>query len=552
MRQPSSFFRSATTWILVAAALAVVAPFALRGTACGHDLTFHMNSWMEVAQQWREGVLYPRWAAYANYGSGEPRFVFYPPLSGMLGAALGTVLHLLHIPASWMYAPAAFIVCAVVLSGLAMHRLAREWLPEPAATLAAVAYAVNPYALLTIYVRSAFAELLAACFLPLIFLWIVCDRSSRRMVVPLALTVAGVWLTDVPAAIIASYTAAVLLVVMMVLRRSSRVLLYGVLGIVVGLALAAFYIVPVLFEKRWIDVTNALSPGVRPFENFLFTRIGEPEHDRFIWTLSWVAVSEIAVTVFAMIGVRRWPETHPRRWWSLAVTTAMAIVLMLPVTNFAYRLLPDLRFLQFPWRWLIVVGVAYASSLAGIFSGVRYRPWVFAPAFLVLIFCFNYLLQPKCYPQDTPFMISELYQTGFGYKGSDEYVLRGADIDEIKPDFPAYCLLEAAEAAPAGVRVSQQEGSAYHKHWVLESPQPVTMELRLMNYPAWRVEVNGARVQPQSDDPTGRMVLSLGAGHSEIDARFVATPDRWAGDAISFAAVIFVGAFWYVERRRRA
>ena len=176
-----------------------------------------------------------------------------------------------------------------------MHKMAREWFDEPDATLIALAYAVNPYMLLTIYARSAFAELLAASFLPLLVLWIVRDRPARAMFVPLALTIAGVWLTNVPAAIIASYVAGLLLAAVTILRRNSRVFLYGVAAMAMGMLLASFYIVPVLYEKNWITLGQVLSAGVRPAENFLFTRIGEPEHDGFLRRLSWLAVGELAM-----------------------------------------------------------------------------------------------------------------------------------------------------------------------------------------------------------------------------------------------------------------
>ena len=56
--------RSRLAWMplisIAAAAVAVEIPFFFRGTPSGHDVEFHMYSWLEVLSQWNQGIVYPR------------------------------------------------------------------------------------------------------------------------------------------------------------------------------------------------------------------------------------------------------------------------------------------------------------------------------------------------------------------------------------------------------------------------------------------------------------------------------------------------------------
>ena len=204
--------------MLAGVCLLAIAPFFWWGNPSGHDFEFHLFSWMEVLGQWKHGIVYPRWAALAYWGYGEARFLFYPPASWTLGAALGAAL-------PWKMVPGAYCWIVLTLAGASMYRLAREWLRASDALFAAVFYALNPYHLLIVYWRSAYAELLAAVLLPLVLLCLLRIFSPEREpgfrpALWLILTLAAAWLTNAPAAVMIHYSVAGLAVVLAMRERS--------------------------------------------------------------------------------------------------------------------------------------------------------------------------------------------------------------------------------------------------------------------------------------------------------------------------------------------
>jgi hypothetical protein len=531
------------------------------GNASGHDFQFHLASWMDAAGQWREGIVYQRWAEWANWGFGEPRFIFYPPASWMIGAALGSIL-------PWMIAPGVFIWLALIAAGIAMWTLAREWLPGPQAGAAALLYTLNPYHLVIVYYRSDFAELLAGALLPLL-LWAALDlrRGGWRRAPLLAVVFSATWLSNAPAAVISTYSLGLLLIVACLLDRGLRPLIPGGTAMIAGFGLAAVYILPAAWEQRWVQITQALAENLHPAQNFLFTHSNDPDFLLFNWKVSGVALGVMLTTGIAAVFARRRRESS-EIWWMLVALGAASVVLMFHPSLVLWRYLPRLRFVQFPWRWLEPLDVVFAFFVAAAtnLSRKRGRSWLMFGIVVGSIGATGTLIVKDAWwdSEDVPFLETAI-RTGRGYEGTDEYAPLGCDRSELpghaseterQPPAPAPPVAKldpaSAEIVPArGIGLRLERSTAEEKDFTEQSTEPLRLALRLVNYPAWEERVDGERARSDSEPTTAELLLPLAAGAHQVEVRFDRTWDRTVGTVISALSVMAVVTWAWLLRERR-
>ena len=566
--------------ILLAAAVAVV-PQIVRGASCGHDFDFHLVSWIDALDSWRRGILYPHWATTPNYNAGEPRFVFYPPLTWMLGAALGAML-------PWTWVPGAMTFLLLAGTGVATRALARQALSEGASTLAGCVAIFSGYTLYTVYERSAFAELAGGIWIPLLLLLVLRNdgeaRGWRRVLdssaLWLALVVAIAWLSNAPLGVMASYLLASFALVVAAVRRSWRPIAQAAIGAFLGLGLAAFYLVPAAMEQRWVDIRQATGdPGEQIQNSFLFGHHADPQlalHDAELHRVSWIAVGMLlAIAVSVLIGWRRGALPGGRRWWvPLALIPAGVLLLQLPVSQPLWEVLPKMRFLQFPWRWLVVVEAPlgiFVASAVWFPRRVRRNLLVAASgvAFAGLTLVVGRIFFEVCDQYDAiPGMLQD-YGEGEGFQGTDEYAPAEADNTMVAQDLPAACLVkdpvqqlgkttsdnpQPSWAAEQGSCVAAIASTVYANawHWSARGEMPVSgyLVLRLRRYPAWQVKVNGRRVSDLGKRDDGLMMVPVPAGPLDVEADWTGTPDVVRGRWVSLAALGLTAGLGLLQRGR--
>jgi hypothetical protein len=542
--------------------LAIVSPFFWLGNATGHDFQYHAASWLDAAAQWKEGIVYPRWTEWADYGFGEPRFIFYPPFSWMLGASLGSVL-------PWNHVPIFFILLVQTFAGVSTFALARRMLPKRAALFCVACYAANPYALLIVYMRSDFAELLANAFFPLLFLLALqigdllespatSHRSTTpRVIASFAAVFAAVWLSNAPAGVIASYSSFALFGFAALTRKSWQPLIRGIVGLALGFGLASFYILPAAYEQRWVNIAQALSAGLLPSENFLYTVINDPEHTLFNWIASTIAISLMILTGLAALRVRGGEQDRGspgaldnRVWLALLLLAGLATVLMLRFTSPLWAVLPKLRFVQFPWRWMSLLAVVFAVFL-GSAMGRKQWGWIWAVVTIALIGGTGVVLVQRGWwdTQDIPALRAAI-ANGEGFDGTDEYDPEGDDHTNL-PTKSSEAMVMDTDSIPgpnSRPTIRVERWSPEDKEVSVNSREPFFLGLRLLNYPAWRAEVNGAAVTPRGGDDYNQMIVPVPAGESHVRVRLARTWDRTVGGSISLATAFFL--LWLATRRK--
>ncbi|MFL6213542.1 MAG: 6-pyruvoyl-tetrahydropterin synthase-related protein [Blastocatellia bacterium] len=545
--------------VICAGATLIFLPIIIRGFPNGEDAYVHYRWAAEFKAALGEGVsLYPRWLGLVNNGAGSPTMLYYPPLPFFVTAAfdflIGDTLRALSL-SCWL---------ATALAGLAMVIFSRRLVSPRWALVAAVLYMAAPYAAFDLYQRSALSEYWTFAWLPLILdaTCHVIAQKNWRALIYLSASYAALLLTHLP---LAFALTMLLPVFALALTRQLRALARVAAGFLLGAALSAVYLLPVLVERGYVRADRTLR--IRYVNYFLFEHLGSAlraplfpgvDERRFVVVegTTLVALSLPVLLALSLIVIfilrRSAPSVAAKRQLiAISIIAVLSLLMTTRLSSFVWKVVPQLAYLQFPFRWLVIATAT--TFLLMIVALAALFPLNKTGAALVIAFvvAMGFGLRMSLLAMTRASYDRTQLEAGLSEIEVPEYRpvwwSKQKHIDTSKPDeFASSPVL--VRQGNASVDVIDAEGM--RQSYAITAMSEATLNLRTLYFPGWAASVDG---QPISIEPSdeGNIQLTVGPGAHYLTLAFEDTPPRRAGKLVSGIALTLLIGIWITETLRQ-
>jgi hypothetical protein len=545
--------RSKTALVLLIAAALLLAPSLVVGNLLSHSSPQNLTWAEQFADQFRAGVLYPRWLPESFDRLGGPAFYFYPPLGFWVDALLSAVT---FDAFSVSYRLSLSSLLLLWASGLAMHAWLKAEVTSPRVALyGALVYMAAPYHLLDHYWRGAYAEFAAYGVLPLVMLS-VRQIAERRRFAPLflAASYAALPMAHLPTSLLISVTALPLYVLYRGWRLGApglaaaffvRCAVAGALG----LGLAAIYLVPALSLQDWIPVETFWLGGYRIENWFLLTpgRWTQPVDmmeiiASFAAAYAIAAIGVIVVTAQSKSGDSPWWRSEAAFWAFVCLACLALVAGVLPW----FWQLPFVAKVQFPWRLMIVVEFAGISALCLVpWPARRATSYILVAAVIALVpglvemaAGIRLRTQMSLVQPDLPADLKQFLPAGYPQKPNSGYAelsldpLEGSPLIACTPE-PRTCRAVSGPLGEVGVEI--------------DAATPTDVVLRRFYFPFWRLD---PALPVAASNPFRLVSFTAPPGHGTYRLHRVAVREEKLGWAISGLSAMLLLA-WAAALRWR-
>lgn len=508
----------------------------------------------------RDGQIPCRWVPDLGGLYGYPLFNYYAPLSYYVGEFFYLLSGNLMFSAKMMFAIP--FVGAYIFMFLLGRKLWGSW----GGLLSGVFYSFAPYHAVVFYVRGAMGEMWSLMFFPAIFWAVVRLKESKTVgnFSLLAIFIALLALSHNLSTMIFLPVTLAFAVILFTQKKDFKFLTILLASVILGLSLAAFYLLPVVAEKELVHVETTVSGYFSNTEHFKGLRklfldnswgwgasvreVPGGERDGMSFQIGWVHVLGWLAAITAAVYLWRKDRRVSILVGFLSAIAIGSIFMVNPRSDFMWKLIEPLRFLQFPWRFLMLVIFSLSLMTGSICVGLKEKKKIVAVIFIVLVVAVNfYFFRPEKF-----------------FPLTDSELLSGAKWDaQIKRSIFDF-LPKSAKAPPAElatVRFEVLSGKAEISGWregsnwiYFKADVEGDTKVRLSQYyfPNWQILVDGQETEIDFKNDLGLMTISFNKGAHTIEAKLMDTPVRTLANMITVTGLtilIFLGVLRLKKKR---
>ncbi|MGB5959492.1 MAG: 6-pyruvoyl-tetrahydropterin synthase-related protein [Coleofasciculaceae cyanobacterium] len=532
--------------VIFMAGIILILPTIAYGVFDAHDILVHLNWANYFSQQLWAGELYPRWLLNMNSGLGSPTFFFYPPIPYYFTSLFYPFRF--GNPSIWTPLVLSSTL-ALILSGFTAYLWLKNITNQKSALIGSIVYMILPYHwTIDFYWRFAFSEYWAFVWIPLVLYYtkkIVCRHKFA--VLGLAISYALLSMTHLPTTLIFSVIPFTYILFIAQGKQKLRSFVYLILALVLGIGLAAIYLIPALSMQENVLLKEiATEPHFYFANNFTWRKqFIYPNFEIFMGYLGILVILMAIISYLAFTVARKNFHKNIRLENFYWLTIALASSLMtLPLSKPLWKLFNVLQVIQFPWRFNVVLTVATTA--------------------LITLGCYS--LKPKYIWQQKKILIATgllflLIISGFAMashnierlKFNQQTLIRmSQDAPEYRPKWVAkkifdQDLVHQLAQNTAKAQITKGQGSLAIKKWqprkiILQTNAPTNIEITLKQfyYPGWSARVDYRKISVQPSQPEGLVKLEIPSGKHQVKITLEAGLKERLGQAISTASVLIL------------
>ncbi len=495
-----------------------------------------------------------RWIPDMGYQYGYPQFIFYSPLVFYIGQ----LFHLVGL--QFIDIVKLLFVLGFVSSGWAMYLFLRQHLTKLAATVGAILYVYAPFRAAEVYVRGSLSEFAALTFFPLLF-WSsyrLIQKPTKGAATLFGFILAGSLLTHNLMNLIFLPIVGIWMVSWIILEKRWPTLRALVLAGLLGFALSAFYIVPLAFERQYVHL-ETLTSGYFDYRqhfvdlNQLFISNYFDYGSSVLGPADEVSLSTGQIHwLLALLGLSLSIYQWKKKKAPLAVVIIVLSVVELGVlfmmhqrSSFIWSMLPFLKMMQFPWRFLAdsIFLLSFIGAVA--IYWLEQMKLVKLSYLLSAVAVGGVMLLHLTFFQPKEWFAMTDAQKFSGPLWQKQLTISIFDYLPIYAKFPPnHAAPELPEILDGQARVEDYRKGSNFQQGKVTVVEDATIRLPLFDYPGMKVIANDQLVTHHHDECRGQeycfgqISFHLPKGEYQLKAQLVNTPDRMIGDLLTVGGLL--------------